>query len=75
MARKPTILDVCASVLEQKRQPMTAEELYEEILRRNLYEFKAKSPLNVLRSTLREHVRGSDQRRIVEEPGRRYRVV
>jgi transcriptional regulator with XRE-family HTH domain len=33
MARKPTILDVCASVLEQKRQPMTAEELYEEILR------------------------------------------
>lgn len=50
-----SIHEVAADVLAEKKKPMTADEIFEVISSRNLYEFKAKSPRSVLRSQLRRH--------------------
>lgn len=52
---KKAIHQVAADILAEHKQPMTADEIYEVIISRELYEFKAKSPKGVLRSQLRRH--------------------
>jgi hypothetical protein len=57
---KKSIHQVAADVLAEHKRPMTADEIYEVILAKDLYEFNAKSPKSVLRSQLRRHsARGS----------------
>ncbi len=52
---KKAIHEVAADILAENKRPMTAEEIYNVIVERGLYEFKAKSPKSVLRSQLRRH--------------------
>lgn len=52
---KKAIHQIAADVLAEEKRPMTSEELYELIVSRNLYEFKAKNPKSVLKSQLRRH--------------------
>ena len=61
---KKAIHEIAAELLAEYKRPMTADEIYELITARGLYEFKAKSPKSVLRSQLRRHstqVKGSHQ--------------
>jgi len=53
---KTTIRDAITTVLrEANGSPMGAKEIYEAILSRELYEFNAKDPLNIVRNQLRRH--------------------
>lgn len=52
---KKAMHEVAAEILAEKRKPMTAEEIYEAISSRGLYEFKAQNPKSVLRNQLRRH--------------------
>ncbi|MDA7936809.1 winged helix-turn-helix domain-containing protein [bacterium] len=52
---KKAIHEVAAEILSEHKKPMSADEIYEVIASRGLYEFKAKSPQSVLRSQLRRH--------------------
>ena len=49
------IHEVAAEVLAESKRPMSADEIYDIITSRNLYQFKAQSPRSVLRSQLRRH--------------------
>lgn len=52
---KQAIHQVAAQVLAENKRSMTVDEIYEVIVSKGLYEFKAKSPKSVLRSQLRRH--------------------
>ena len=70
-----TILDACVDVLSKSQQAMTAEEIYDQIHRRGLYEFKAKDPRNIVRSTLRKHLRASRPHRIKQVDPKRFEAL
>jgi len=53
--KKKTIHEAVTAVLTKSRGAMTAQEIYEAIVRDNLYEFRAKDPLNVVRNQIRRH--------------------
>lgn len=50
-----TIWEAENVVLEEARGPLHVHEIYERILAHNLYNFKAKNPLHVLRGEIRRH--------------------
>lgn len=50
-----TIWEAASIVLEEERAPLHVHEIYERILAHNLYNFKAKNPLHVLRGEIRRH--------------------
>ena len=65
-----TILDACVQVLGESGAQMSADQLFEEVQRRELFAFKAKDPKSVLRSALRKHVRSQSPQRVVQvSPG------
>jgi len=49
-----TIAAVAQSVLREAGRAMTVEEIYDEIIRRDLYKFGAKNPKSVMSQTIRE---------------------
>ena len=61
-----TILDACVAVLSRSQAPMSGDEIYEAIARLGLYKFQAKDPKNIVKSTLRKHLRSAAKRRVVE---------
>lgn len=54
MAKK-TIHAVMSEVLRSAGRPLSAQELYDTIRSRHLYEFRAQDPLNVVRNQLQRH--------------------
>lgn len=52
---KKAIHQIAAEVLAAEKKAMTADEIYESIVAKGLYEFKAQSPRSVLRNQLRRH--------------------
>ena len=54
MARK-AVHSVITEVLSAAGRPMTAQEVYDEICIRSLYEFNAKSPIGIVRNALSRH--------------------
>lgn len=52
---KKAIHQIAADVLAEENKPMSSDELYELIVSRNLYDFKAKNPKSVFKSQLRRH--------------------
>ena len=54
MPRK-TVHSVIADVLRDAEGPLTIQEIYDTILDRSLYEFRAKAPYNVVRNQLQRH--------------------
>ena len=50
-----TIIEAAMEVLKAENKPLTAEEIYDLICKRNLYAFGAKDPLSIVRAELRRH--------------------
>jgi len=76
-----TIIEAALEVLGSERRPMTAEEVYDSICKRNLYSFGAKDPLSIVRAELRRHSVGftgktkSASPRVQEDSAKRYSLV
>jgi restriction system protein len=56
--KKHTITTAAIEVLTRIGKPRSAEEIYSSIIQQNLYQFKAKEPLSILKSELRKHSEG-----------------
>lgn len=50
-----TIVEAIRTVLEAQRRPMSAREIYEEIVAKHLFEFRTKNALQVVTAQLRRH--------------------
>jgi restriction system protein len=70
-----TILDACVEVLKEEGKALTAEEIYERVVAKNLYGFGAKDPLAVLRQTIRKHLKRQSGLLIREDTPKHYRAV
>ena len=46
---------IAANIIKESGHAMTAQEVYQVMVDRKLYEFKAKNPATVVRSQLRRH--------------------
>ena len=55
MPRRFTIVDAAKVVLSDAGRAMTPQDILENIRSRELYDFRAKDPLGVLRSQMRPH--------------------
>lgn len=56
--KKQTICTAAIETLRTNGKAMRASEIYDFIIKNNLYQFKAKEPLNILKSELRKHSEG-----------------
>ena len=52
---KETIVSTIVKVLEKANQPLSPKEIYQRILKENLYQFKGKNAEGILRTQLRRH--------------------
>jgi hypothetical protein len=57
---KHTIASAALEVLESVAKPMSKEEIYGHIIERNLFQFGAKKPINVLNVELNRHCEGTE---------------
>src|SRR5262245_34824492 len=57
---KLMIADAIRRIMEAEAEPMTAHEVYHQIVEKGLYDFKAKDPIHVVGSQLRKHCLGKD---------------
>jgi len=55
---KHTICSAAIEALKNANKPLTINELFDFINSSNLYQFKAKQPINILKATLRKHTSG-----------------
>lgn len=55
-----TIVEAICIVLQDKKEGLTAKEIYSEIVKRELYAFGAKSPVSVVNSQIRRRCSGLD---------------
>ena len=56
--KKQTICSAAIEALEKNNKPLSAQSIFDYITKNNLYDFKAKSPLSILKSELRKHSEG-----------------
>ncbi|MBK7649442.1 MAG: hypothetical protein IPJ20_00060 [Flammeovirgaceae bacterium] len=56
--KKQTICTAAIQALKSNDRPMNADEIYDFIIKNDLYKFKAKSPKSILRAELRRHTSG-----------------
>ena len=56
---KKAIHQVALDIIQEHGRPMTAQEVYQVMVDRNLYQFNAKNPATVVRSQLRRHSKNS----------------
>jgi hypothetical protein len=52
---KQTIHQAISEVMREAGRPLSSGEIYDQIVARGLYEFKAKDPANIVRGQLRRH--------------------
>jgi hypothetical protein len=50
-----TIIEAVLQVMQESGAPMTPNQVFEAIRRKNLYAFGAQSPVGVVRSNMRRH--------------------
>lgn len=55
-----TIIEAIKTVMRRAGKALNAREAYVAILDQNLYEFRAKEPLHVVRMQIRRHCKGLD---------------
>lgn len=55
-----TILKAIQAVMKQENKALTDKEAYQLIIKNNLYEFPAKDPVHVVKTTIRRHCLGLD---------------
>lgn len=56
--KKITIEQAIIQVLQKEIKPLDAKEIFEKINNQNLYEFKSKTPINIIQSALRKSCEG-----------------
>jgi hypothetical protein len=56
-----TIIEAVIQVMKAAREPMTPTAVASEIQRINLYPFKTKDPLGVVRAQMRRHTQSYDR--------------
>ena len=49
-----TIADAARQILKESPESMLPKKIYQEIMKRGIYEFRAKDPIAVVTSTLRK---------------------
>lgn len=64
---KKPIHQIAADIVKQNGGAMTAQQIYDAMIERSLYEFKAKNPATVVRSQLRRHSKNHDAKNKVGE--------
>jgi hypothetical protein len=60
--KKHTICSAAIQALTNAGKPLSINELFDFINSNSLYQFKAKEPINILRSTIRKHTTGVTSR-------------
>lgn len=70
-----TIMKACVEVLKRSQRPLTADEIFAEIQHRKLFDFKAKDPRSIVRSTLRKHLKGPGPHRVRQVDSNRYEIL
>lgn len=70
---KMTISEAAQKVLAESGSAIHVDEIYNRIIKENLYEFKAKDPKAVLKRTIRQHSNLNSNAKIIlfvsETPG------
>ena len=56
--KKTTIKDIIIKILISEHKPFSTREIYDQIVEKNLYEFKSKTPLSIINSELRKNCKG-----------------
>jgi len=56
-SKRTTILDAVVAVLNAEKGARSAAEIHKLIEQKNLFQFKAKDPLGIVRSAIRKHLR------------------
>jgi len=56
--KKQTICTAAIEALRKNGKSMTASAIHDSIVQNDLYQFKAKDPLSILKSELRKHTEG-----------------
>ncbi|MBD1876722.1 winged helix-turn-helix domain-containing protein [Nodosilinea sp. FACHB-131] len=57
-----TITDAAINVLKSEKKPLTAQEITDLILKRNLYQFNTKDELAMVRSAIHRRCKGYDRK-------------
>ena len=57
---KRAIHQVALDIIKEHGRAMTAQEVYQIMVDRNLYQFNAKNPATVVRSQLRRHSKNNE---------------
>jgi len=60
-----TIAEAAQTVLKSAVKPLNAKEIYDEIMRLNLYTFGAKNPKGVVSQTIRERSDANPKAKVV----------
>lgn len=68
-----SIKEAAVTVLREAGQPLTVDEIYERIVAKGLFEFRAQQPKSVLQRQLRKHSEGIDMKLSRDE--KCFRVV
>lgn len=55
-----TITDAVKAVLSDASKPMTATEVRDEIVRRNLFQFNSSASASIVRTQIRRHCEGEE---------------
>lgn len=57
------IIEAIKEVMKEKGQAMTAKEACQQIIRNNLYEFKAADPVHIVNTQIRRHCKGIPEKK------------
>jgi hypothetical protein len=63
-----TIIDAALTVLKTANKPLSADEIYVEICKSQLFEFKAQDPKAILKAQLRKNCLGFTGKSAAEKP-------
>jgi restriction system protein len=63
-----TIIEAAISVLQTAGRPLLASEVYSEICKKNLFTFKAKDPIAILKAQLRKNSEGFTGKSASQQP-------
>ena len=73
-----TIKDAVIKVLTDENRPLSVDEIYTSIDRLKLFTFNTKTPLAVLKATVRKNCLGGNQKinkPVFEKIGEKYRLI
>jgi len=71
-SKRTTLLDAVVAVLTAEKAARSSAEIQKLIEQKNLFQFKAKDPVGIVRSAIRKHLRSHGGQ---EQPKARLKVV